>query len=93
MRSRNQLTEDTSKWPIGGGGNFVDATLRVVVKQAVGTMMAFMPQYMHGTTRLCGAHNWGCAITFSKHIKDAYDVAVAGTKVEAGEGAGEGNTD
>jgi len=71
----------------------VDITLKVVVKQAKGTLILFQPEYPHGTTRLCGAQNRLCAITFSTHILEAYQVAVQGMKVEAGDGAGEGDTD
>jgi hypothetical protein len=67
--------------------------LRVVVKQAAGTFLLFQPGYPHGTTRLCGAQNRLCAITFSAHILEAYQIAVDGTKIEAGDGAGEGDTD
>jgi hypothetical protein len=78
-------------WPAGGGGNFADITLGVVVQQATGTLMAFQPQYLHGTTRLCGAHNRMCTITFSSHIAEAFKIAAEGTKVDSGAGAGEGN--
>lgn len=89
--TRSSSGENRAAWPAGGGGNFVDITLRVVVRQATGTLMAFQPEYPHGTTRLCGAHNRTCAITFSTHILDAYKIAVAGAKVESGLGAGEGS--
>jgi hypothetical protein len=74
------------------GGNFVDVSLRVVVEQAAGTLMAFEPEYPHGTTQLNGAHNCMCAITFSLHILEAYEKAVAakGVTVESGSGAGKG---
>ena len=58
--------------------------------QATGTLIAFQPEYPHGTTRLCGAHNHTCAITFSIHILDAYKIAVGGAKVESGPSASEG---
>lgn len=92
--TRSQATkkpDDIGLWPEGGGGNFVELTLRVVVRQAQGTMMAFQPKYAHGTTRLCGAHNRVCTITFSSHILQAYQTACAGTKVDGGSGAGDGN--
>jgi hypothetical protein len=38
-------------WPGKAGGN-VDITLGVVVQQATGTLMAFKPEYIHGTTHL-----------------------------------------
>jgi hypothetical protein len=78
-------------WPAKGGGNFVDITLGVVVQQATGTLMAFKPEHLHGTTRLCGAHNRMCTITFSSHIAEAFKIASMGPKVEPGSGAGEGN--
>jgi len=89
----NHDGENKDAWPSGGGGNFVDITLRVVVKQAAGTLLLFQPEYLHGTTRLCGAHNRLCVITFSTHILKAYQIAVEGTKLEAGDGAGEGDTE
>jgi hypothetical protein len=73
--------------------NFVELGLKVVVKQAAGTYMAFQPKYAHGTTRLCGAHNRMCTITFSSHILEAYKIAQEGTKIEAGPEAGDGNND
>jgi hypothetical protein len=83
--------ENRAAWPVEGGGNFVDVTLGVVVQQAAGTLMAFQPEYLHGTACLCGAHNRTCTITFSSHIAEAFRIAVEGTKVESGYGAGEGN--
>lgn len=62
-----------------------------MVQQATGTLMAFQPEYPHGTTRLCGAHNRMCAITFSSRILEAFRIAVEGAKIESGPGAGEGN--
>jgi hypothetical protein len=55
--------------------------------------MAFKPECPHGTTRLCGAHNRLCAVTFSKHIFEAYLVAKNGARVDAGEGAGDALAD
>jgi hypothetical protein len=54
-----------------------------------GTLMAFQPQYPHGTTQLAGAHNRTCAITFSEHIFKAYEkarVAEGLTTIESGSG-------
>ena len=67
-------------------------SLCVVVEQAAGTLMAFEPEYPHRTTQLNGAHNHKCAITFSLHICEAYEKAVAagGLIVESGSGAGKG---
>lgn len=85
--------ENKAAWPVGGGGNFVDTTLRVVVKQAKATLMLFKPEFTHGTTRLCGAHNHLCTVTFSRHIWDAYKIAVKGPCVDSAAGAGEGDVD
>lgn len=71
------------------GGNFIDVSLRVAIKQDTGTLMAFQPQYPHGTTQLAGAHNRTCAITFSEHIFKAYEkarVAEGLTTIESGSG-------
>jgi hypothetical protein len=74
----------------GSGGNFADVSLRVAVEQAAGTLMAFQPEFPHGTTELDGAHSRTCAITFSAHILKAYEKAMAagGLKIESGSGAG-----
>ena len=87
----DEQAEAASSWPAGpgGGGNFVDITLGVVVQQATGTLMAFQPEYLHGTTRLCGAHNRMCTITFSSHIAEAFKIAEKGTKIKSGAGAGD----
>ena len=86
---RHKEKEEKALWPEDGGGNFVDLTLHIVVKQATGTLMAFKPEFPHGTTRLCGAHNRICAITFSSHILHAYHVAASGDTVQQGNGAGD----
>ncbi|KAJ7754851.1 hypothetical protein B0H16DRAFT_1542098 [Mycena metata] len=83
-------TEHPARWPIGGGGNFVEMFLRVVVKQATGTLLAFDPSFQHGTTRLCGGHNRTITIAFSARIKDAFEDAKNGFH-ESGAGAGDGN--
>jgi hypothetical protein len=81
------------EWPAGGGGNFVDTSLRVVVKSAKGTMTCFLPEEIHGTTRLCGAHQRRITIAFSERIADAYRKAQEGISVQDGEGAGHGDPD
>ncbi|KAF8218363.1 hypothetical protein K438DRAFT_1925472 [Mycena galopus ATCC 62051] len=86
-------SEDYQLWPTGGGGNFVDMSLKVIVKQATSTLIAFDPTKAHGTTRLCNAHNQIAAITFSRHIYKAFQKAAAGIVIDTGEGAGDGNFD
>ncbi|KAL4075327.1 hypothetical protein V8B97DRAFT_1883409 [Scleroderma yunnanense] len=55
------------------GGNYVDVSLRVVVKCATDTIMTMCPKFKHGTTVSCpGVLRQGTAINFSTHIKVAY---------------------
>ena len=76
----------------GGGANFVDATLKVVVKAAVGTLFIFQPDQLHGTTLAYGAVNHNIAITFSQRVADEYrEVLAKGQSISSGGGAGEGN--
>ncbi|KAJ7603371.1 hypothetical protein DFH06DRAFT_1256703 [Mycena polygramma] len=83
------LQEDLSKWPIDGGGNFVDVSLRVRVKQAAATLMAFRLEYIHGTTRLCRAHSMGYTIPFCTRLLVAFNKANEHTSVESFAGARE----
>lgn len=46
------------------GSSFVDIGLKVVVRQAAGTMMAFQPECLHGTTISYGAVNTSMIISF-----------------------------
>jgi len=57
------------------GASFVDVGLKVVVRQATGTIMAFQPEQLHGTTISNGAVNTGMAITFSRRVGDAWNDA------------------
>ncbi|KAG2138190.1 hypothetical protein BD769DRAFT_1637950 [Suillus cothurnatus] len=60
------------------GGNYVDVSLRVVVKCATDTVMSMQPCFKHGTTLAReGVCRQGTAINFSKHIKKAFDEAIA----------------
>ncbi|KAF8200098.1 hypothetical protein BJ912DRAFT_621791 [Pholiota molesta] len=59
------------------GANFVDATLRVVVEQASGTIISFQPDHLHGTSRGYGASNAIISINFSKRVGDAWADAQA----------------
>ncbi|KAG1759298.1 hypothetical protein EDD22DRAFT_971676 [Suillus occidentalis] len=60
------------------GGNYVDVSLRVVVKCATDTVMSMQPKFKHGTTLAReGVHRQGTAINFSTHIKKAFDEANA----------------
>lgn len=80
----------TAKLP-GGGANFVDTELKVVVKQAAGTLMIFRPAHRHGTTAGEGMSNRAVSITFSERILDAFQKAMKGPEIISGKGAGEGS--
>jgi len=80
----------------GGGANFVDCHLQVLVKQEKNTLMSFKPQFRHGTTVACGAVNHSLTFAFSQKLLDAYNTAqqqLGGRDVliVSGEGAGQGN--
>lgn len=83
----------------GSGANYVDVTLKIVVLSAPGTIMAFRPNHLHGTSKSYGAVNRGLAITFSRRVTDAYrDLDATGKakfQVESGAGSGDasGNDD
>ncbi|KAK7045248.1 hypothetical protein R3P38DRAFT_3347404 [Favolaschia claudopus] len=91
--SLDPSVDNPALWPAAGGGNFVDMSLRVVVEQATGTLFIFDPTHKHGTTRLCGAHNYTASFTFSQRIMEAFEKAKLGAQIEAGKGAGDGNFD
>ncbi|KAJ7801200.1 hypothetical protein B0H14DRAFT_2615612 [Mycena olivaceomarginata] len=65
--------------PVSGGANFVDVTLKVKVEMSVGTLIAFRPKNLHGTTRLCGAHTRAATICFASRIKAAFEKSTAGS--------------
>jgi hypothetical protein len=75
------------------GGSFVEVEERVIVRQAMGTLIAFKPDHQHGTSRLFGAHNRICSINFSSRILDAFNIAKEKDQVIVGDGAGEGDRD
>ena len=75
----------------GGGANFVDASLRVVVKQAKGTLMVFRPEFYHGTTLAAGAINCAVTYAFSKRVVDAWREMQEEQGVQIIEETGEGN--
>ena len=57
------------------GSSFVDIGLKVVIRQATGTMMAFQPEHLHGTTFSHGAVNTSMIISFSRRVGDAWKEA------------------
>jgi len=54
------------------GGNFVDVSTRTVIEQAEGTLFAFNPEELHGTTELNGRHHAFATISFSSRLEDAF---------------------
>ncbi|TCD60052.1 hypothetical protein EIP91_010799 [Steccherinum ochraceum] len=92
----NTVKEVQTRWPEGGGANFVDVGLMVVIKQAAGTLMIFQPDHMHGTTLACGATNWAMTLAFSKPIMQVFEEMIARNieaEIQEKEGVGEGNPD
>lgn len=75
----------------GGGSNFVDATLRVVVKHAPGTMTAHKAEEPHGTTEPYGSANLNMSIAFSKRLLDAWKKKTKKQKAKIISGAGAGH--
>jgi hypothetical protein len=72
----------------------VDASLKVVVRQARGTIAAFQPVYMHGTSIVNGARNSIISINFSSRLAEAWEKVgeLGRASVTASSGAGDGNT-
>lgn len=82
--------EEKDLWPDTRGSSFVDLSLKVVVKQERGTLMAFRSNFLHGTTLACGATNRGMAIAFSQRVVDLWKEARGNESVEAYEGGDSG---
>ncbi|KAG1902008.1 uncharacterized protein F5891DRAFT_1187037 [Suillus fuscotomentosus] len=60
------------------GGNYVDVSFKVVVKCATDTVMSMQPCFQHGMTLARdGVCRQGTAINFLRHIKQAFDEAIA----------------
>lgn len=92
-RSQKRKVSEVSINPVpDGGSSYVDATLGVVVRQAIGTLTAFRSDYIHGTTRAAGAHSEGVGITFSKRLAEMYkDLEENVVRTEVFDYAGEGS--
>ncbi|KIJ43343.1 hypothetical protein M422DRAFT_779833 [Sphaerobolus stellatus SS14] len=59
------------------GGNYTDLTLGVTVHSSNDSLMIFRPNFLHGTTLYRpGTERAGVLFTFSRHIKEAYEVAL-----------------
>ncbi|TDL13220.1 hypothetical protein BD410DRAFT_847188 [Rickenella mellea] len=85
--------QSSSNVPANGGANFVDTSLKVVVRAALGTIFAFKPDLYHGTTVARGILNHNILVTFSKRLADAMTDAVQRPGFMSAPGAGEGNPD
>ena len=71
------------------GGSFVDITLRVIVKQAMGTLLAHDTEEPHGTTiGPAASSNLIMANVFTRKLADSWGQLLKECKVESGEGAG-----
>lgn len=94
MTTRKRKVEEVHiDWPAGGGGSYIDTSLKVIVCMAAGTMYGYHPAHHHGTSRRWGAHTRQITIAFSTHIANAHKQALKGNQVVSKEGAGEGNED
>lgn len=54
------------------GGNFVDLNLEVVVQQATGTVMAFQPQHLHGTTLTARSMNYILSLSSTERVRAGF---------------------
>jgi hypothetical protein len=71
--------------PVNGGANFVDLGLKTVVKNCPGTLIAFQPEFLHGTTENCGVDNYILALPSTRRVHDAYmELEENGAKIEFG---------
>ena len=60
------------------GGHFIDLSLQVTIQCAADSLTIFRPEFLHGTTLPCPRTEWSSiALTFSTHIKTAFDIALA----------------
>lgn len=70
VNRESDATEDIS--PVLGS-SFVDVTLRVSVRGAAGTVTAWVPTNLHGSTcAYNGIPNIGTVFTYSQRVADAY---------------------
>jgi len=93
MTHKRKVEEVHTDQPVGGGGSYIDTSLKVIVRMAAGTMYGYRPIYPHGTSRLWGAHTCQITIAFSTHIANAYRQALGGNQIVSKKGAGEGDED
>lgn len=53
------------------GSNYVDVGLKVVVQSAPGTLTAFQPDQLHGTTYTGGILNYGLSMNSTRRVHEA----------------------
>jgi len=53
------------------GSSYVDIGLKVVVQSAAGTLSAFQPNHLHGTTFTGGIVNYGLSMTSTRRVHEA----------------------
>jgi len=70
---------------VNGGANFVDLGLKTIVKNCPGTLIAFQPEFLHGTTENQGVKNYILALPSTRRVHEAYmEMEKNGTKIEFG---------
>ena len=87
----NPMAKNPSLWPHKGGGNFVEMSLKVLVKQSPGTLFAFDPTFPHGITWPCNAHNHTITIAYLERLLTAFEKAKQGHLIKSGKSLGDGN--
>lgn len=78
----------------GGGANFVDVGLKVLLKTSARSLLIFKPNERHGTTLPHGAVNKSVTAAFCQRIANAMEELTRSGKeyiISSGEGAGEGD--
>lgn len=64
------------------GGDFVDLSLKLIMRGAAGRMWMFDPRYHHGTTTAVNLRQATIAVTWSVAIKKAWENLTAFEKGE-----------
>ncbi|ESK86627.1 hypothetical protein Moror_9731 [Moniliophthora roreri MCA 2997] len=64
---------EDSELPEGHGSNYVDMTLGIVVESGDGTLTAFQPDYLHGTTYAGKIVNYGLSATMTRRVRDGFE--------------------
>lgn len=73
------------QYPADRGMNFVDVTLKVVVKSAPATLFTFKAHRPHGNTCGFGVTNWGMASTFSERLMKHWSMLKPEDRIIAGD--------